>query len=111
MVRNTRSLVDVQLPKRFATTITVTPSPSGQKLYQDLTNFLRDSEQALDKFSRTNLLMRAGSSSRALTDSLKHLAQRLPSDELKTLTRRAAQIQHAQYGFQGSGAEAGLKGL
>ncbi len=96
MVRNTRSLVDVQLPKRFATTITVTPSPSEQKLYQDLTNFLRDSEPALDKFSRTNLLMRAGSSSRALTDSLKHLAKRLPSDELKTLVRRAAQIQQVE---------------
>ncbi len=96
MVRNTRSLVDVQLPKRFATTITVTPSPSEQKLYQDLTQFLRVQEPALDKFSRTNLLMRAGSSSRALTDSLKHLAQRLPSDELKTLTRRAAQIQQVE---------------
>jgi len=96
MVRNTRSLVDVQLPKRFATTITVTPDPSEQKLYQDLTQFLRVQEQALDKFSRTNLLMRAGSSSRALTESLKNLAKRLPSDELKTLTRRAAQIKQVE---------------
>jgi len=96
MVRNTRSLVDVQLPKRFATTITVTPSPSEQKLYQDLTQFLRDTEPVLDKFSRTNLLMRAGSSSRALTESLKNLSKRLPSDELKTLTRRAAQIQQVE---------------
>lgn len=96
MVRNTRSLVDVQLPKRFATTITVTPSPSEQKLYQDLTNFLRDQDKNLDKFSRTNLLMRAGSSSRALTDSLKNLTKRLPSDELKTLVRRAAQIKQVE---------------
>lgn len=96
MVRNTRSLVDVQLPKRFATTITVTPSSSEQKLYQDLTNFLREQDQNLDKFSRTNLLMRAGSSSRALTESLKNLAKRLPSDELKTLTRRAAQIKQVE---------------
>lgn len=96
MVRNTRSLVDIQLPKRFATTITVTPSSSEQKLYQDLTKFLREREQELDKLSRTNLLMRAGSSSRALTESLKNLDKRLPSDELRTLTRRAAQIKQVE---------------
>ncbi len=96
MVRNTRSLVDVQLPKRFATTITVTPSASEQKLYQDLTKFLRDFEPDLDKFSRTNLLMRAGSSSRALAESLKNLSKRLQRDELQTLTRRAAQIKQVE---------------
>ncbi len=96
MVRNTRSLVDVQLPKRFATTITVTPSSSEQKVYQDLTNFLRTTDLNLDKFSRTNLLMRAGSSSRALTESLKNLAKRLQCDELKTLIRRAAQIKQVE---------------
>ena len=96
MVRNTRSLVDVQLPKRFATTITVTPSSSEQKVYQDLTNFLRTTDLNLDKFSRTNLLMRAGSSSHALTESLKNLAKRLPNDELKILIRRAAQIKQVE---------------
>ena len=96
MVRNTRSLVDVQLPKRFATTITVTPSSSEQKLYQDLTNFLRSPELELDKFSRTNLLMRVGSSSRALTESLKNLSKRLPSDEIKTLTRQASKIKQVE---------------
>jgi SNF2 family DNA or RNA helicase len=34
MVRNTRALVDVKLPKRFATTITVNPSQSEHQLYQ-----------------------------------------------------------------------------
>ncbi len=96
MVRNTRSLVDVKLPKRFATTITVNPNPSEEKLYQDLTNFLRDSCVDLDKFSRTNLLMRAGSSSRALTESLKNLSKRLPSDELKNLTQRASKIKQVE---------------
>lgn len=96
MVRNTRSLVDVKLPKRFATTITVTPSPSEQKLYNDLTEYLRASNETLDKFSRTNLLMRAGSSTRALAESLKNLAKRLPSDEISTLTRRAAQIKQVE---------------
>ncbi|MEQ9550921.1 MAG: SNF2-related protein [Coleofasciculus sp. G3-WIS-01] len=105
MVRNTRSLVDVQLPKRFATTITVTPSQSEEKLYQDLTEYLRSWEitepdsgktKRLDKFSRTNLLMRAGSSPQALADSLKNLAKKFPSDELKRLTRRASQIKKVE---------------
>jgi len=105
MVRNTRSLVDVQLPRRFATTITVSPSKSEEKLYQDLTEYVRSLEigepdtakpQKLDKFSRTNLLMRAGSSPQALADSLKNLAKKFPSDELKTLTRRASQIKQVE---------------
>lgn len=105
MVRNTRSLVDVQLPKRFATTITVSPSKSEEKLYQDLSEYLRTFEigtsdsaqtQKLDKFSRTNLLMRAGSSPQALADSLKNLGKKFPSEQLKTLTRRASQIKQVE---------------
>ncbi|MCP2732182.1 DEAD/DEAH box helicase [Limnofasciculus baicalensis] len=137
MVRNTRSLVDVQLPKRFATTITVNPAKSEEKLYQDLTEYIRSLEMGesdtekqdkldtdksqqlapekqdnsdnekpqqlapekphkLDKFSRTNLLMRAGSSPQALADSLKNLAKKFPSEELKTLTRRASQIKQVE---------------
>jgi SNF2 family DNA or RNA helicase len=105
MVRNTRSLVDVQLPKRFATTITVSPSKSEEKLYQDLTEYVRSLEigesdaaktHKLDKFSRTNLLMRAGSSPQALADSLKNLSKKFNSDELKTLTRRASQIKQVE---------------
>ena len=41
MVRNTRALVDVKLPKRFATTITVTPAADEEKLYQELNEYLR----------------------------------------------------------------------
>ncbi|MBP5973601.1 DEAD/DEAH box helicase family protein [Brasilonema sp. CT11] len=96
MIRNTRSLVDVQLPKRFATTITVTPTESERKLYRDLSDFLRDNSEHLDKFSRTSLLMRAGSSVNALVESLKNLSKRLPSDSLKSLTRRAAQIKQVE---------------
>ena len=57
---------------------------------------MRATDLNLDKFSRTNLLMRAGSSSRALTESLKNLAKRLPNDELKILIRRAAQIKQVE---------------
>ncbi|MBD2415582.1 helicase SNF2 [Nostoc calcicola FACHB-389] len=96
MVRNTRALVDVKLPKRFATTITVTPSAGEEKLYQDLSEYLRNSEDKLDRLSRTNLLMRAGSSPGALADSLKQLTKRLPDSELKSLARRAAQVKQVE---------------
>ncbi len=96
MVRNTRALVDVKLPKRFATTITVTPSAGEEKLYQDLSEYLRSSEDKLDRLSRTNLLMRAGSSPGALADSLKQLSLRLPDEELKSLARRAAQVKQIE---------------
>ncbi|MEH1835173.1 MAG: SNF2-related protein [Nostoc sp.] len=96
MVRNTRALVDVKLPKRFATTITVTSQAGEEKLYQDLSEYLRSSEDKLDRLSRTNLLMRAGSSPGALADSLKQLTLRLPDEELKSLARRAAQVKHVE---------------
>ena len=95
MVRNTRALVDVKLPKRFATTITVEPSAGEQQLYQDLNDYLR-SDETMDKLSRTNLLMRAGSSPRALAESLKHLTQRIPSEELKALAKRATQVKQVE---------------
>ncbi|MBE9209752.1 DEAD/DEAH box helicase family protein [Nostoc sp. LEGE 06077] len=96
MVRNTRALVDVKLPKRFATTITVTPAAGEEKLYQDLSEYLRSSEDKLDRLSRTNLLMRAGSSPGALADSLKQLTLRLPDEELKSLARRATQVKQVE---------------
>jgi SNF2 family DNA or RNA helicase len=96
MVRNTRALVDVKLPKRFATTITVTPSASEKQLYQDLSEYLRSKTAGLDRLSRTNLLMRAGSSPGALADSLKQLSKRLPDEELQSLAKRAGQIKQVE---------------
>jgi SNF2 family DNA or RNA helicase len=96
MVRNTRALVDVKLPKRFATTITVAPSASEKQLYQDLSEYLRSKTAGLDRLSRTNLLMRAGSSPGALADSLKQLSKRLPDEELQSLAKRAGQIKQVE---------------
>lgn len=96
MVRNTRALVDVKLPKRFATTITVTPAAGEEELYQDLSDYLRASEEKLDRLSRTNLLMRAGSSPGALADSLKQLTKRIPDKELKSLAKRATQVKQVE---------------
>mgnify|MGYP001799693356 FL=1 len=51
MVRNTRSVVDVKLPKRFASTITVQPTEQEKELYQAINQFLRSSseEKKIDK--------------------------------------------------------------
>jgi SNF2 family DNA or RNA helicase len=96
MIRNTRALVDVKLPKRFATTITVVPDKAEQQLYQDLSTYLRLQTAGLDRLSRTNLLMRAGSSPGALADSLKQLSKRIPDEELLSLAKRAAQIKQVE---------------
>jgi SNF2 family DNA or RNA helicase len=52
MIRNTRALVDVKLPKRFATTITVVPDKAEQQLYQDLSAYLRLQTAGLDRLSQ-----------------------------------------------------------
>jgi SNF2 family DNA or RNA helicase len=96
MIRNTRALVDVKLPRRFATTITVVPDKAEQQLYQDLSAYLRLQTAGLDRLSRTNLLMRAGSSPGALADSLKQLSERLPDEELLSLAKRASQIKQVE---------------
>lgn len=72
MIRNTRSCVDVKLPKRFATTITVIPDRDEQNIYNLLNFYIRKISlvKGIDKLSRNNLLMRAGSSPTALFSSL-----------------------------------------
>jgi SNF2 family DNA or RNA helicase len=80
MIRNTRSLVDVKLPKRFATTITVQPSPLEKDLYERITQFTRSQyggSTGLEKLTLNNLLMKAGSCPFALEDSLLNLKERL----------------------------------
>ena len=100
MVRNTRSLVDVKLPKRFASTITVQPTPSEKKLYQSLTDYLRTYAEQMDRLTRTSLLMRAGSSPTALTDSLNNLTERFDHKELKALLKQASQIKQVEKAHQ-----------
>lgn len=95
MIRNTRSLVDVKLPKRFATTITVQPSAAEKELYERITRLVRQhaaSRRGLERVALNRLLMQAGSSPFALIDSLESLRPRLRAaageiDELLTLLR------------------------
>jgi len=80
MIRNTRSLVDVKLPKRFATTITVQPSPLEKDLYERITKFARHQygeSKGLEKMTLNHLLMKAGSCPFALEDSLRNLKERM----------------------------------
>ena len=94
MVRNTRSVVDVKLPKRFASTITVQPTKEEKELYQAINEYLRSSreEKTIDKLTRNNLLMRAGSSPAALLTSLEGLQSRFDNSQIKFLKKRAGNI-------------------
>ncbi|WP_242045591.1 MULTISPECIES: SNF2-related protein [unclassified Calothrix] len=94
MVRNTRSVVDVKLPKRFASTITVQPTVTEKELYQALNQYLRTSSQqkTIDKLTRNNLLMSAGSSPVALVNSLEKLSERLEDSQIRLLQKQANSI-------------------
>ena len=94
MIRNTRSVVDVKLPKRFASTITVQPTDEEKELYQAINEYLRSSreEKTIDKLTRNNLLMRAGSSPAALLSSLEGLQSRFNNSQILFLKKRASNI-------------------
>ena len=96
MVRNTRSGVDVKLPKRLASTIACQPTEKELQLYQAINAYLRQHPKELDKLTRNTLLMRAGSSPAALLESLKGLEKRFEHDELKFLSKRARQVKESE---------------
>ena len=80
MVRNTRSMVDVKLPKRFAATLYVTPTAVEKEAYEALSAALRRYHEATatpELFTVRNLQMAAGSSPFALRESLDRLCARL----------------------------------
>lgn len=94
MVRNTRSVVDVKLPKRFASTITVQPQAKEKELYEAINQYLRQHPGEIDKLTRNNLLMRVGSSPIAMIETLKGLQKRFDHDELAFLLSRAKGIRN-----------------
>lgn len=96
MVRNTRSVVDVKLPKRFASTITVQPQATELELYAAINQYLRQHPGGIDKLTRNNLLMRSGSSPIALADTLKGLQARFDHDELAFLLKRAKSLKNCE---------------
>jgi len=72
MVRNTRSAIDLKLPRRFATTLRVEPTETEMKIYQGLSDYLR--KDGLNRMTVNLLLREAGSSPFALTESLLQLS-------------------------------------
>ena len=68
MIRNTRSVIDLKLPRRFAATLRIEPSETERKIYQGLNNYLR--KDGLNRLTLNLLLREAGSSPFALKESL-----------------------------------------
>ncbi|MGA1841049.1 MAG: SNF2-related protein [bacterium] len=78
MIRNTRSLIDVRLPNRFASTITVSPSPLEKQIYERVSCLVREwfEDGRLDWFTLTNLQMRAGSALDSLEEILGKIGEK-----------------------------------
>lgn len=74
MIRNTRSLVDIKLPKRFAHTLVVDPLPVERQVYDLISELVRnggtDGDPPANKTLLTTLLREAGSSPFALEATL-----------------------------------------
>jgi superfamily II DNA or RNA helicase len=101
MIRNTRSLVDVKLPGRFATTLYVVPLPNEKRQYDEASHFCRDfcaarGESAI--WSVQNLQMAAGSSPLAMRESVLHLLEKsggITADEEERLRNLAESLQNS----------------
>ncbi|MBE0477977.1 DEAD/DEAH box helicase family protein [Candidatus Aerophobetes bacterium] len=82
MIRNTRSLANINLPKRYATTFRLHAENWEEEFYSELSSFVKESYLSyhLDRFTCTLLQMEAGSSSQAVASTLFNLVQkeRLP---------------------------------
>ena len=78
MIRNTRSLANINLPKRYATTIKIRLNEDERVFYETLSNFVKESylSHRLDKFSATLLQMEAGSSPFAVRSTLFKIRER-----------------------------------
>ena len=84
MIRNTRSNVDIKLPKRHAKTITFESSSEEIEIYNSVTQFIRDnykgnfsSHLGINKFILQTLQREAGSSLKALRKTLNNLTYNL----------------------------------
>ena len=80
MIRNTRSAIDLKLPKRFAATIRVEPSEIEQDIYARLDGFLR--RQDFKKQTIYLLLREAGSSFFALKQTLLAMNGRIGAEDI-----------------------------
>ena len=86
MIRNTRSVIDLKLPKRFATTLRLDPSDSEKEIYQSLNQYLRENNVA--RMTANLLLREAGSSPFALQGTLLNLSSHEPLSKITALIER-----------------------
>jgi SNF2 family DNA or RNA helicase len=98
MIRNTRAVVALKLPRRHALTIKIDGTPEEAAAYADLAAAVRQfaGERAAPghKLALQHLLSAAGSSPKAAAGALARFAARRPNDELwHALAERWAHIQ------------------
>jgi SNF2 family DNA or RNA helicase len=78
MIRNTRSAIDIKLPRRFAVTSRLEPSAAERELYNGITDFARAQSDSLPGPLLQLLLREAGSSPPALRATLLRLRPERP---------------------------------
>ena len=83
MVRNTRSAIDIRLPKRFASTYRLEPEPIEKSMYVALNQFLKG--QRLKKPLVNLLLREAESCPYALKKSLLNMRENNNNKEIKSI--------------------------
>lgn len=83
MIRNTRSAIDLKLPKRFAATLKLEPKAVEKEIYDRISRYIR--AHVLKKNTANLLLREAGSSPFALHNSLLNMPQGQESQEVKEI--------------------------
>jgi superfamily II DNA or RNA helicase len=97
MIRNTRSLVDVKLPPRHATTLRLEPSEEERECYLELTELVADAHRKAttqQRMALRYLLSAAGSTTSTAAGAIRrYLEARNGKREWKKLQERYAAIQ------------------
>jgi superfamily II DNA or RNA helicase len=84
MVRNTRAVVALKLPRRHASTLRATPDAAEARCYTDLTALVRETaagEDGAHRLSLQHLLAAAGSSPAAAAAAIARFTDRYPDDK------------------------------
>lgn len=97
MIRNTRAVVALKLPRRHAITVRVDGEQAERKAYEDLVAEIRrlraDATSGTHRMALRHLLGAAGSSPAAATAAVQRLAERRPRDKAwRDLAKRWAGI-------------------
>jgi len=99
MVRNTRALAALRLPRRHAATLRATPEPEEAACYRALTELVRDvAAGGHHRLAAQHLLSAAGSSPAAAAVAIAHFCERHAPDQ------RWSALQ-SRYGALGAGAK------